>query len=250
MNLRSLDLNLLVAFDALFAERNVTRAADKIGLSQPAFSNALARLRAALKDDLFIRMPDGMKPTPVAEEIAIGVHDALATLQQTLDPPKFDPKTAQRTFRIESNDYLIAAYLPSLLALLAKEAPGIDLRFTPTTGRTQERLDQQEIDFGVSAFGDLPERFAVQNLAEDSYVCLVRKRHELTQGKMTLQRFAACSHLLVSPRGDSRGFIDTALAEKGMTRRVGVVINQFSAAPALIAASNMVLTVPKRIADL
>lgn len=250
MNLRRLDLNLLVVFDALMTDRNVTRAGERVGLSQPAMSNALSRLRAYFKDDLFVRGPDGMRPTPRATELAPGIHAALGTIDAALDPVRFDPAEAVRTFRIETNDYVVATYLPQLMALLAREAPGVDVRVTPQTGLTFERLDAQDIDFGISAFGDPPERFGSQALAEDVYVVLMRKRHPLADQNLTLNRYAAAQHLLVSPRGDPRGFVDTALAEKGLTRRVALTVNQFSSAAPVVARTDLIVTIPKRIADL
>lgn len=136
MNLRRLDLNLLVVFDALMTDRNVTRAGERVGLSQPAMSNALSRLRAFFKDDLFVRGPEGMRPTPRAIELAPGVHAALGTIDAALEPVSFDPAVAQRTFRIDTNDYVVATYMPRLFALLAREAPCIDIRITPLTGQT------------------------------------------------------------------------------------------------------------------
>lgn len=249
MNLRRLDLNLLVVFDALMTDRNVTRAGERIGLSQPAMSNALSRLRAFFADELFVRGPDGMRPTPRAVELAPGIHAALGTIDAALDPARFDPAAAARTFRVETNDYVVATYLPRLMALLAAEAPGIDIRVTPQTGQTFERLDAQEIDFGISAYGELPERFGQAPLGEDVYVVLMRREHPLAKQNLTLGRFAGALHLLVSPRGDPRGFVDTALAEKGLTRRIALTVNQFSAAPPVVAATDLVVTIPKRVAD-
>lgn len=249
MNLRRLDLNLLVVFDAMMTDRNVTRAAARIGLSQPAMSNALNRLRAFFKDELFLRGPDGMRPTPRAMDLAPAVHQALGAIDAALDPVTFDPRTAQRTIRIDTNDYVVATYLPRLMALLAREAPGIDLRISPQTGRTMERLDAQEIDFGISAYGDVPDRFEIEQIDEEVYVVLMRKRHPLVAANMTLSSYAAATHVLVSPRGDTRGFVDTALAEKGLTRRIALTVNQFSVVGPIIAATNLVVTIPKRIAD-
>lgn len=250
MNLRSLDLNLLLVFDAMMLERNVTRAADRIGLSQPAVSNALTRLRGHLNDDLFIRSPDGMRPTPRAEELAAPVRAALQSLQDALDPPRFEAAAAERVFRIATNDYVAAVLIPRFVALLEREAPLVDLRLVPIGGRMNELLDDQDVDFACTSVGDLPDRFASAEIVEDDYVVAMRKDHPLAEGELTIARYAAASHLLVTPRGDPKGFIDEALAKKGMTRRLGVTVNQFAAAAPIIAMSSLIATLPRQAADL
>lgn len=251
MNLRKLDLNLLVIFDALMTERHVTRASERVGLSQPAFSNALSRLRGYFNDDLFVRGPDGMRPTARALELADQVHAALGAIDAALDPSQFDPAMARRRFTIETNDYTVSVILPGLIARLRTEAPGIDIRVTPQTGRTLERLDAQEIDMGIGAFGDVPDRFGSLNLVKDDYVVLMCASHALASSeKLSLNAFAAADHLLVSPRGDPRGFVDDALAAKGLTRRVVMTVNQFSVAAPLIGGTDIVATIPRRVADI
>jgi DNA-binding transcriptional LysR family regulator len=141
VNLRRLDLNLLVIFDALMSERSVTRAARRIALSQPAFSNALSRLRQFLDDDLFIRGPEGMLPTPRALELAPHVRMALTTLETSLDRSDFAPATATRTFTLQTNDYLVSTVMPALMRHLAERAPGVDVRIVPPDHRTQQLLD-------------------------------------------------------------------------------------------------------------
>jgi DNA-binding transcriptional LysR family regulator len=250
MNLRRVDLNLLPIFDALMRERNVTRAADKVGLSQPAFSNALARLRGFFEDDLFLRGPDGMRPTARALELADQVHEALAAIDAALDPVRFDPATAHRTFNVETNDYVVSAFFPALMQLLRVEAPGVDVRVTPQTGRSFERLDAQDIDLAISAFGDPPDRFGVEALSRDGYGVVMRKTHPLADDKLTLARYAGAIHVLVTPRGDPRGFIDEQLAERGLTRRIGLTVNQFASALPVVVGSDLIATLPLRIAQI
>jgi DNA-binding transcriptional LysR family regulator len=244
MNLRALDLNLLVVFDAVFREGNVTRAADKVGLSQPAASNALTRLRGHVKDDLFLRGPKGLRPTPRALDLAPRIRAILSELELVLDPPMFEASASTRTFTIAAVDYFTVVVAPVLLSILDREAPCVRVVVVPSIGRSQEALDHGEIDFAASAFGDAPERFGHLNLIEDSYSCLVRADHSLATGQLTLARYAAARHLLVSPRGDPRGFVDDALAKSGLTRHVAMVINHFAAAPPIVAASDLVLTAP------
>lgn len=249
MNLSGLDLNLLLVFDAVMSARHVTRAGDRIGMSQPAMSNALNRLRHHLKDELFVRGPDGMRPTPRAVELAAPIRSALQSLEIALDPAEFDPSTTSRTFSIGTNDYSVSTLMPDMVGRLEIEAPSISIRLVPSAGQTFEMLDSQEIDFGLSAFGHIPERFGSLILIEDSYVLMMRKDHPLAKGKLTLPKYAAARHMLMSPRGEAHGFVDRALAEKGLTRQIAMTINSFAAAPALLANSDLILAAPKRIAD-
>jgi DNA-binding transcriptional LysR family regulator len=250
MNLAGLDLNLLLVFDAMMAERNVTRAAGRIGLSQPAMSNALNRLRHHLKDDLFVRGADGMMPTPRAQELAAPIHDSLAGLEEALDVASFDPLTSDREVNIGCNDYVICTLIPRLAAYLSDRAPELRIRLYPTAGNTFDLLDGREIDFGISAVVDIPDRFDSLTLIEDTYVVTMRRDHPLADRALDLQRYAAADHLLVSPKGDAYGFVDNELAKQGLTRNVRMTVNNFSSAPPILAASTMILTIPRRIADI
>lgn len=249
MNLRRLDLNLLVIFDALMLERNVTRAARRVGLSQPALSNALSRLRHYLKDELFVRGPEGMRPTPRALELAPELHHALRQIETVLDPVDFDPGTAERTFSIDANDYIVTTSIPPLMQRLARTAPGIDVRILPPTGRALERLEAREVEFAVGAFGEIPDRFGVEILDDNVFVCMMRRDHAMARGPLNLARYASAKHLLITPRGDASGFADEVLARHGLRRRIALTVNQFTVAPAIIANSDLVVTLPKRIAD-
>ncbi len=250
MNLRRLDLNLLVIFDALMAERHVTRAAQRVSLSQPAFSNALARLRHYLKDDLFIRRPPGMVPTPRALELAPQIHAALLALEHALDQPAFDPATMTRVFTLETNDYLVSMVMPQLMQRLAAIAPGVNVRVVPPNARAAfERLDAREVDFVLGGFGAIPERYAVAVIQDNEFSCLMDRKHPLARGKLDLVRYAAAKHLLITPRGDPTGFVDLSLAEHGLMRRVALTVNHFSVVPAIIANSDLIVTLPKRMAD-
>lgn len=249
MNLRRLDLNLLVIFDALMTERNVTRAARRVALSQPAVSNALSRLRHYLKDELFVRGPDGMLPTPRALELAPQVHSALAALEQALDPLAFDPATAERSFTIDTNDYMVSAVIPPLMRRLAESAPFIDVRVLPAAGKAFERLDAGDADFALGAFGDIPERFGHALIDDNKFSCMMRAGHPLARGKLDLERFAAVPHLLITPRGDPQGFVDQALAEHGLKRRIALTVNHFTVVPPIIAETDLIVTLPRRIAE-
>jgi DNA-binding transcriptional LysR family regulator len=249
MDLRRLDLNLLFVFDTVMRARSVTRAAERLFLTQSAVSSALGRLREQLGDELFVRGPGKLRPTPRAIALEEPIRALLAELQQVLSPPRFEPATERRSFTIATNDYFTAVVLPPLAARVAREAPGIDLHVVPTAGRPLEMLDQREADVVATSWGQLPERFSTAMLLSDDYVCLVRRDHPFATKPPTLAQYAAAKHVLVSPRGDARGFVDDKLAEKGLTRRIAVTVNHFAAAPQVVAETDAVLTAPRLIVE-
>jgi DNA-binding transcriptional LysR family regulator len=249
MNLRRLDLNLLVVFDAVMAERSVTCGAQRVFLTQSAVSSALGRLRHQLGDELFLRGPGKLRPTPRALELEEPVRALLAELQQVLAPATFNPASENRRFTIATNDYFTAVVAPPLARRLAREAPGVDVNIIPTAGRALEMLDAREADVVCTSWGQLPERFTIATLVQDAYVCVVRKDHPFALKPPTVRQFAQAKHLLVSPRGDTHGFVDERLAEKGLTRRIVMTVNHFAAAPQIVAETDAVLTVPRLIAQ-
>lgn len=248
MSMGSLDLNLLRVFDAVMAERHVTRAAEKLFLSQSAVSHALTRLRHALKDELFIKVPGGVMPTPRAQELSVPVSRALRQLEDALSPAEFNPSSSTRVFRVAAHDYFATVLAESVAETLMRVAPDVSFRVRPTAGRALEQLDNQEVDFAISAFGELPERFESVGLLKDRFVCIMAKAHPLARQRLTLKRYAAARHLLISPKGDERGFVDQMLASEGLTRHVAMIINQFSPAGRIVASSDLLLTLPERLA--
>ena len=247
MNLASIELNLLLVFNAIMSERHVTRAANKIGMSQPAMSNALNRLRHHLKDELFIRSHEGMVPTPRSIELALPIRNILQNLEEVLTSIDFDPSTSSRTFFLGTNDYCTSILIPVLMKRLEIDAPNINIRLIPSQGRTLEMLDNQEIDFGISAFGDIPEKYGSAPMIDDTYVLLMREGHPLLDGDITLERFLAARHMVVSPKGESHGFVDDDLAKISKTRTIALVINSFSSAAPILANSDLILTAPSKI---
>jgi DNA-binding transcriptional LysR family regulator len=249
MNLRSMDLNLLVVFDAVMQERSVTRAASKVFLTQSAVSSALSRLRVQLKDELFLRGPGKLRPTQRALELEQPIRALLTDLERVLQPEAFDPQRHTRSFTIATNDYFTAVVAPALAQLLAKEAQAVDLRIMPIGGRAYELLDSGEADVVCTSVSTVPVRMRAERLIEDDYVCVVRKDHPFASKAPSLAQYAKARHVLVSPRGDAHGFVDEQLAERGLTRRVAMTVNHFAAAPQIVADSDMVLTVLRRIAQ-
>ncbi len=249
MNLRKVDLNLLVIFDALMQERNVTRAASKVALSQPAFSNALSRLRHYLKDELFVRTTQGMVPTARARDLAPQISNVISILHTTFEPAEFDPLTDSRVFTVEANDYLVATTIAQLMGPLGEVGPNINVRIVQKKREDLfKALDSGEIDFAIGPYVEVPERYEVLYIADTDFVCMMRFQNPLAEGKLTLSRFAKATHLLVSPSGAPFGFVDEALAREGLKRRIGLSVNHFSVVPPIVANSDMIVTIPRRIA--
>jgi DNA-binding transcriptional LysR family regulator len=253
VHLPSLDLNLLVALRALLTERHVTRAARHIGLTQPAMSHALARLRAATGDAILVRTPAGMRPTPRAEAMAEPLERALVDISRVLARPEpFDPTTSERRFVVATNDYVELVLVPSLLSRLWTEAPNVDIRLVNLgTGANEELMDGR-VDVGIGPlfnFGSPPPRAVrAQKILEDEFVCVVREDHPVVKRRLTLDDFCALPHALVSPRGQGGSIVDTALRKIGRRRRVAVEIPHFLVAPHVVRETDVVLTLASRVA--
>ncbi len=257
-NFRTLDLNLLRVFDEVMAERSLTRAARNLSLTQPAVSNALRRLREALGDELVRRGGAGVEPTPRALALWPSVREALLSLQASLAPSVFEPASANSTFVLAMADATAATLIPGLVQTVENEAPGVSLRVLPLTTRDPRRLlDEAAADLAVGYFpavlADLTAReqtgeavaFAHQRLYGGEYVCVMRRDHPLASGPLTLGRYCAARHLLVSFSGRPWGFIDEALASLGRQRRVVLTVNQFFTAGRVVANSNLLTVLPR-----
>lgn len=260
-NFRTLDLNLLRVFDEVMAERSLTRAARNLSLTQPAVSNALRRLRETLGDELVQRSGQGMAPTPRALAIWPSVREALAQLQASLSPSEFVAATANTAFVLAMADATAAELMPGLVDTLEREAPGVSIRVIPLTTRDPRRLlDEESCDLAVGYFpsvlADLtaqaqsagPGAFEHQRLYDGQYVCVMRTGHPLASGPLTLNRFCAARHMLVSFSGRPYGFIDEALASLGRERRVVLTVNQFFTAGRVVANSNLLTVLPQHFA--
>jgi DNA-binding transcriptional LysR family regulator len=247
--LGAIDLNLLVVFDAVMQERSVTRAGQRLGLSQPAMSHALARLRHMLRDELFVRSPKGMLPTPRAEELAIPVRTALDGLQQSLEPAQFDPSKANRRFRIAVDNYAAVVLVGVLAARIGKIAPLVLLEFLPSgTLEILDLLDRGDLDLAIGTYSPPGERFSHRALLKDEFVAVLDKNHAATQvGQLSLEKFAALPHLDISSVLHATDFIDEALARRKLSRRIALRA-PFLSATRILASSDMVSVFPRRIA--
>jgi DNA-binding transcriptional LysR family regulator len=258
-NFRTLDLNLLRVFDQIMAERNLTRAARNLSMTQPAVSNALNRLRDALDDRLVVRSGYGVEPTPRALALWPAVSDALRQLETTLAPGQFVAAEATNTFTLAMADATAAEVMPGLVEIMERDAPGITVRTVPLTTRDPRRmLEEGVIDLAVGYFpavlADLTAQeqstgmggFEYERLYDGQYVCVMRKGHPLAAEPLTLERFCNhARHMLVSFSGRPFGFIDEALAAIGRSRRVVLTVNQFFTAGLVVETSDLLTVLPR-----
>lgn len=255
LNFRTLDLNLLRVFDVVMAERNLTRAAERLSITQPAVSNALKRLRESVGEDLLTRAPSGVRPTPRAEALWPEVRSALGNLQAALSPEEFDPGATPMTFRIAMADATAALFMPSLVSHIEHTQALANLRILPLTTRDPRALlERGDADIAIGYFPAVASALPADGtdspicharLRDSEYVCVMRERHPLaTRGKLTLDAYCAAQHLLVSLSGRDHGLVDQALAELGRERRVVLTVNQYFTAGRVVANSNLLTVLP------
>jgi DNA-binding transcriptional LysR family regulator len=246
MNLAAVDLNLLVAFEALLVERNVSRAAKRIGLAQPSMSSALARLRLLFADELFVRTPREMRPTPRALALAGPVCQALQQIRTSLKKPEiFDPAATERRFMIGGSDNADFSLAPAMAHVL-KAAPKIAIEILSLEKDSAvAMLDDGVLDFAVGCFDAQPKRFASAALYRDRYVCVRDRRLQPQRNRLTLEDFARARHLHVAL--DTAGSIDETLAAHGYRREIAVSVPNFAGVPYALEGSDLVAVVGERI---
>jgi DNA-binding transcriptional LysR family regulator len=249
VHVASFDLNLLVAFDALWSERHVTRAARRVGLTQPAMSHALRRLRARYEDVLFEPTRAGLMPTSRAQAIAPAVKEALALVGRTLKgPAPFDARALRRTFTLATTDYVELVVLPPLLGRIARDAPGVSITVRAIQGGPARALVSGEHDLAIGPDLDPTPGIRTEPLFRERFVCALREGHPAASRRWTLAAFLKLGHVLVSPQGSGEGTVDAALRPLGKTRDVRVRVPHFLVAPRVVAASDFVITLPERVA--
>jgi DNA-binding transcriptional LysR family regulator len=242
LRIRNLDLRLLLILDALLVEGSVTHAARRLGMSQPAVSAALARLRHILKDDLFTREPGGMRPTPRALELAIPISQALRQLEAAVQPAEFVPAESTRSFRIAIANHSEVVLLPELIERLRRDAPLVQIHALPKPNREVPRmLDSNIIDFAIGAIGEMPSRFRRATLYHDEFVCVGRHDHPLLKSStITLEDFVSVPHLLVTSTGESRTLLDQVLAKRHVERDIQYTVKHFLAALPILKRTDAV----------
>jgi DNA-binding transcriptional LysR family regulator len=243
------DLNLLPIFVALMEERSVTRAAERVGMTQPALSNALSRLRLMLQDQLFIRERYGIQPTPIAIELAPAIAGALARLDDAvLGQQGFDPAQAERLFTIAPNGYVEFVLVPAVVARLQQVAPGIKLRLTPYGND----LVETGVVSGTTALVlgriiDPPDNLVIQHLMDEGLACAVRADHPKIGETMTREQFETLKHVNIVPPGRMRAGLFQALAQQQVKREVAISVTNFFAVAEMVAVTDYCATLPSLI---
>ncbi|MGK3369527.1 LysR family transcriptional regulator, partial [Citrobacter youngae] len=249
-DIRTLDLNLLKTLDALLDERSVTRAAQRLSLTQPAVSGMLNRLRDYFDDPLFSRTPHGIVPTLRAQQLAAPVKQILSDIDTLLKPTQFDPLTAALTFTVAATDYALKAVIVPFIAALRVRAPGIRVRVVPVEpALLTTQFEQGKVDLALLTPDTTPDNLHSRGLYDEEYVCLMRHEHPDAGKTLTLDRFCALEHVLVSYEGESFwGVTDEALASVGRQRQIGLSVSSFLVLPDILAISDMITVVPARLA--
>lgn len=249
LNLRSVDLNLLPVFAAIMDAGQLSRAAEQLGMSQPAISAALQRLRHTFRDDLFVRTRQGMEPTPRARELHAQLAPQLNALRDALDPGnRFDPATSERHFRIISVDYFEMVVLPPLLARIRKQAPDVQLEIITSSDTMTDDLHKARADLAVDAFLPDDDRLQREVLLEEELVVVARKDHPMLKGRCSKTQFLKAEHVVLPDR-NRRLPLDQILNAPGWQRRTGARVTQFASMLATAAGSDMIATAPKRLAN-
>ena len=255
MNIKAFDLNLLLAFESLMIERNVTRAASRSGLSQPAMSNALARLRRTFNDPLLVRTSEGMKPTPVAQSLISPVREALEGLRAALEEkPVFDASASRRTFHLLANDYAELVLLAPMIKELHENAAGVTLKIDRPRSLFQQPSSSALADTFDLALGFFPDALSLEAILrseilwEESNVCIARSNHPSIRGKLSLRQYSSAEHAAVFYKSEGLGLIDVLLQQKGYSRRSVVFVPHFGTVAFMVSASDLIATVPERLA--
>ncbi|SFM97731.1 DNA-binding transcriptional regulator, LysR family [Izhakiella capsodis] len=248
-DIRTLDLNLLKALDALLDEGSVTRAAKRLSLTQPAVSGMLFRLRDYFEDPLFIRTNHGMVPTKRANELSTPIKQILTDIAILLKPRIFDPMTVEMTYTIVATDYALKAIVVPMMAELKLRAPYIKIAVRPVESeRVYQQLSRGEVDLALLTPQTTPEELHGKALYEEDYICVARHHHPLSMvSEMTLEQFCKQEHILVSSEGNFTGVTDEALAKLSLTRRVGMSVNSFQVIPDILRVTDMIAVVPHRM---
>jgi DNA-binding transcriptional LysR family regulator len=250
VKLRQLDFSLLLIFQEVYRSRRSTAAAERLGLSQPAVSHALGRLREILGDRLFVRHPSGLQPTPRAVELAPRVDAILGLAGEALSgPSRFDPLTSRRLFRVSVNDFVGTLLTEPLISLFARAAPsaGLALSFAGGPALAFKKLRENDLDVAIGRFPDVPDDCRTARLFDESYLAVARRDHPQLRDGLGLDAYLSLGHVIVSFAGDLVGTIDECLARKGLSRRVVASSPMFLTGFATAAKSDLLVTAPRRL---
>ncbi|AWI81397.1 MAG: LysR family transcriptional regulator [Betaproteobacteria bacterium HGW-Betaproteobacteria-13] len=246
----ALDVRLLAVFDEIYKTRSVTRAADGLGLGQPAVSIALAKLRDHFADPLFVRTSQGMEPTPLADELRDPVRETLDALERVTGyRSEFDPASSTRCFRICMTDISQLVLLPRLLVRLRGVAPAIQIEIAPLSADTSRLLESGEADLALGFVPQLEAGFYQQALFRQDYVCMVSADHPRIGSALTLAEFEAEDHAVVTSSGTGHLILDREIIRQGITRRVALRIPSFLGVAFVIEHTDLLVTIPRRLGE-
>lgn len=251
MELHEIDLNLLVVFNQLLVERRVSKVADNLGISQPAVSNSLAKLRKLFGDELFLRTPKGMEPTPFADQLAESVSYALAMIHSGVNQrTSFDPAKERRAFTVGMTDIGEIYFLPDLISRVKRDAPGVALSTVRnTTINLREELESGKVDLAIGLLPQLKAGFFQRRLFRQRYVCLMRRGHRLDKKRIGLNEYSGAEHLMVVSAGTGHGKVDELLQRSGVERKVQLTVPHFVSVGHILQRSDLITTVPEKLAD-
>jgi LysR family transcriptional activator of mexEF-oprN operon len=248
IQLRRLDITLLLVFEEAMAQRKLSAAAKRLGLTQSAISHAVKRLRDVFDDELFVRTPHGVQPTPRALALRAPLAEALSLINGTIRAPTFDPARDERIFRIAASDYETALFAPLLLSSsVHTSAPRFIFR-TMVRRDGIDALQTADVDLLLGYMWDAHPNCDSVTLFDEDYLVVMRRGHPVLDHPMDLQRYASCSHVLVSPGGTISGIVDKAIESVGLSRRVSLAVPYFLTALSTVARSDLIATVPRRLA--
>jgi len=252
MRLPAVDLNLFVVFDAIYTERNLTRAARVLFVTQPAVSNALKRLRLVFNDPLFVRAQHGVTPTPLADTISGPVKDALHLLNISLTKgERFVPGSSEKTFRFSVHDYDEAILIPRLMGQLGKLAPSVSIEcFAVSRGDLESELSSGSLDFALDVPLFSAPQLCRQQLGVERYVCMVRPGHPSVDSTLTFKQYLDLEHIHVSGRRQGVGHVDMALEMLGRRRNIKLRMKNYMAGPEVVATTDLALTLPRNLAGM
>ena len=251
MNINTLDLNLLKVFAAIYRTRNVSKAADSIGLAQSSMSNALGRLRNQFNDPLFHRSANGVTPTTRADQLAPQIKQVLSSVANMITPTEFDPLTIEDDVTIAAADSTITSLAPLLVPALRQKAPKLRLSFVPLDKRTIfEQLDQQRFHIAIGTFNDVPARFYRKHFAKEDFVCITNKENNLIEHPISTSQYVASDHVLMTLKNDSVGAIDIQLKKQGLSRNIVMTCAQFLPLVNVVANSDLIATIPSSLSNM
>jgi len=243
--MRPQELKLLAIFNVIMTENSITRAAARLSMTQPAVSNAVARMRTLWNDELFVADGRNIQPTSYAQNLWMQIRESIHNLSQAVDAEDFDPNVAKRTFRIALPDIVLDALWLDMRLLFEQKAQGLNLHAVPyTIANTKQILEDADVDLVIGQSNRSLENICTDHLFDTSYVCVMRKHHPLAKSDLTIEQFAAADHLLVSLSGNIANPTDQALLQVGLTRRIAFTVNQFSSAVSVIMGSDLIAILP------